>query len=165
MFHFQAAKNPSGPRSTTGHGYIQFQLQYCPYSSLHFPPIISCSSQLFSLLLLLFPPLSFQYPPQRSLTLPFLFLLTINKRYYFPQYTKHRVTNSHYLFETAFPFIYILYTHKHIHSEGAIAPRARVKRASREKENRRIGGTNVCLHNGRRRVKSSELFSRSYICS
>lgn len=132
-------------------------------SSLHFPPIISCSSpqwQVFSLFLFTISTII----GLRSLTLPFLFLLTVLTTVIIFANEVTRCTlveASCYEFSLPFRnrlFFYICCTRTHTRAHiYAYSEAARGVIPPHEKENRRIGGTNVCLPIGTMVVAESKV--------
>lgn len=133
-------------------------------SSLHFPPIISCSSpqwQVFSLFLFTISTII----GLRSLTLPFLFLLTVlttvlTTLLFSPMRRCTLVEASCYEFSLPFRnrlFFYICCTRTHTRTHIYAYSEARGVIPPHEKENRRIGGTNVCLPIGTMVVAGSKV--------
>lgn len=130
-------------------------------SSLHFPPIISCSSpqwQVFSLFLFT---ISTIIGP-RSLTLPFLFLLTILTTVIIfaneAMYTRRSIVLRILITFSKQLFFYICCTRTHTRAHiYAYSEAARGVIPPHEKENRRIGGTNVCLPIGTMVVAGSKV--------
>lgn len=147
--------------NATGHGYIQFQLQYCPFHP-SISLLLSRAHRLAvaSFFVILIHNIHHYWPTIVNITI-FIFINRSNNRYYFRQWgdvhsSKHRVTNSHYLFETGSFFIYVVHirTRAHIY---AYSEAARGVIPPHEKENRRIGGTNVCLPIGTMVVAGSKV--------
>lgn len=131
------------------------------FSYLHFPPIISCSSpqwQVFSLFLFTISTIIGLMIVNITI---FIFINRSNNRYYFRQWGDVLVEASCYEFSLPFwnrLFFYICCTRTHARAYiYAYSEAARGVIPPHEKENRRIGGTNVCLPIGTMVVAGSKV--------
>lgn len=125
--------------NATGHGYIQFQLQYCPFH----PSISLLLSRAHRLSGKFFRYSYSQYPPLLalwSLTLPFLFLLTVlttviifaNEAMYTRRSIVLRILIT---FSKQALFLYMLYTYTHTRTHiRVLRSRTRCNTAARERK-------------------------------